>query len=640
MLIVDEAHHLAWSPQQVSPEYQFIEQLAQQIPSLILLTATPEQLGKASHFARLRLLDPDRFYHLEKFLEEERHFEPLAQAARLLLNQQALPLALQNTLKQQLHVENIEDLLQQSNNKTKRDELLSLLIDHHGTGRVLFRNSRKTVSGFPARQYYGYPLKPTMTNLDWLADKLQQLKPQKVLLICQHLATVLTLSQQLKKQWGIANAVFHEDMSIIERDRSAAYFADSESKAQLLICSEIGSEGRNFQFVHHLILLELPENPDLLQQRIGRLDRIGQHHTIQLHIPYQINSRQQILYRWYDEGLNAFQQNNNAATQVYNLQQQQLKQLLHSATNYADLDSFIQQSQQLSQELTQQLQLGRDLLLELNSCRPEIAETIIEQIQKLDHQTELSDYLELVFDCYGVEQEYHSEDCTIIKAGNHLRLSHFPELPEEGITATTNRNKALNREDISFLSWEHPLVSAAMDLVLSSTTGNACISVVKHPQFEAGQYLLEILFIVECSAPAYLQLERFLPATPIRIVINQEGNNFSETIHHHELIDSGQKFDKIQISAFLNQQRETINQRISQAQSYAEKIMAKQIEDSHQQLSNTLNQEIQRLTRLQRSNPTIKPQEIEQQQNQLKIAQQQLQTTQLKLDAVRFIICS
>ena len=52
-----------------------------------------------------------------------------------------------------------------------------------------------------------------------------------------------------------------------------------------MVCSEIGSEGRNFQFLHHIVLFDLPDNPDLLEQRIGRLDRIGQQHDIKIHVP-------------------------------------------------------------------------------------------------------------------------------------------------------------------------------------------------------------------------------------------------------------------------------------------------------------------------------------------------------------------
>lgn len=85
MLIVDEAHHLAWTPEQASPEYAFVEQLASRSPAVLLLTATPEQLGASGHFARLRLLDPDRFFDLQEFLNEEEFYQPIIAAANELL---------------------------------------------------------------------------------------------------------------------------------------------------------------------------------------------------------------------------------------------------------------------------------------------------------------------------------------------------------------------------------------------------------------------------------------------------------------------------------------------------------------------------------------------------------------------------
>ena len=115
----------------------------------------------------------------------------------------------------------------------------------------------------------------------WLQEQLRALRPQKVLVICAHKETAIALEHFLHLKAGIRCAAFHEDLSLIERDRAAAYFAEDASGAQALICSEIGSEGRNFQFAQHLICFDLPLHPDLLEQRIGRLDRIGQGSDIQ-----------------------------------------------------------------------------------------------------------------------------------------------------------------------------------------------------------------------------------------------------------------------------------------------------------------------------------------------------------------------
>src|SRR5690606_7135628 len=120
---------------------------------------------------------------------------------------------------------------------------------------------------------------------DWLEQFLKQHRGEKVLVICAHRNTAIDLHAHCGYKLGLNLAVFHEDMDLIERDRAAAFFADEVDGAQALICSEIGSEGRNFQFAHHLVLLDLPRNPDLLEQRSGRLDRIGQTDTIQIHVP-------------------------------------------------------------------------------------------------------------------------------------------------------------------------------------------------------------------------------------------------------------------------------------------------------------------------------------------------------------------
>ena len=658
MVVVDEAHHLEWSEAIASPEYQFIEHLSLQTPGLILLTATPEQLGKESHFARLRLLDPDRFYNFAAFVEEERLFEPVAHAAKLLLAEETLSTEDQASLTSLLKDDNVSGLLSNLNEPEKsapaRASLINILLDHHGTGRILFRNSRQTVQGFPDRERFGYALTGTPNEADlqqdpryaWLVEKLihaknsndgTSLKGQKALLICKHAQTAIDLEQTLKNRAGIASAVFHEGMSIIERDRAAAYFADEESSARLLICSEIGSEGRNFQFVHHLILWDLPTNPDLLQQRIGRLDRIGQKHVIQIHVPFIENSPQQRLYQWYDEGLNAFRSNNSAAQAVADALHAELENALDHTDNFSTL---IEKTQKLSKEIEAQLHNGRDQLLELNSCRKESSDELIDQINTYEHEGALWPYMDTLFESYGVDTEFHSAECFIIKPSDHLRVSHFPNLSEDGMTITINRHIALAREEIQFLTWEHPLVTSAMDLVLSSETGNAAISVVKHEQLKAGQFLIECLFIVECSAPAELQIGRFLPHTPVRVLINQIQKDLTDEFEHEDLLDIGKHFDKQQIIGFLNSQRQPISKLIEVAEVRAKADMQVLVDEATQNMLAALSAEIKRLARLQKVNPTIKTEEIEHLKDMTMLAHENIQAAQLRLDAVRFLITS
>jgi len=159
LLVVDEAHHLVWHPEQASPEYRLVEQLAEVIPGVLLLTATPEQLGLESHFARLRLLDPNRFHDLDAFRAESEHYRPVAEAVQELLDQGRLSPQARATIAGFLGSES-EALLDAAarGDGEASARLIRELLDRHGTGRVLLRNTRAAVQGFPERELHPYPL--------------------------------------------------------------------------------------------------------------------------------------------------------------------------------------------------------------------------------------------------------------------------------------------------------------------------------------------------------------------------------------------------------------------------------------------------------------------------------------------------
>src|SRR5690606_2059748 len=156
---------------------------------------------------------------------------------------------------------------------------------------------------FPKRVLHSHPLKmdgklsdklvlqKKVLNLVNVIDKNEG----KILIICHSKQMAQNIHKSLTTYTSAPLALFHSDMSIMERDRQAAYFADPEG-ARVLICTEVGSEGRNFEFASHLYLVDLPKLPDQLEQRIGRLDRIGQKNNINIHVPYMTESFEEILF--------------------------------------------------------------------------------------------------------------------------------------------------------------------------------------------------------------------------------------------------------------------------------------------------------------------------------------------------------
>ncbi len=682
LLVVDEAHHLHWSPQAISPQYAMIEQLAARTRGVLLLTATPEQLGKASHYARLRLLDPHRFSSFSAFVTEEQSYEPIARAVEVLLEGQELNDDIRQLITETFDPVQARALLAEPRSQQVRSKLAESLLDRHGTGRILFRNTRAAVKGFPERKLAASPLplpaeyqsclatfettslskpqlllcpeliyqvrceddQPYWSEIDprvqWLIATLKRVKPEKVLAIAANAQTARDLAQALKKKTGQFIPVFHESMSLVERDRAAAFFADKETGGQVLICSEIGSEGRNFQFAHHLVLFDLPLNPDLLEQRIGRLDRIGQTDTIQIHVPYLENSALAVMFHWYHEGLNAFEKTCPAGQTVFVKVEEQLIAALHQRqTRVEALAGLIGTTQAAHRELNEALDRGRDRLLEYNSFRPLIANQLTEQARTQDDDPLLPQYMDTVFDCCGVHIEEHRTGSFLIEPSERMSMP-FPGLNDEGSIITYARNVALGNEDMHFLTWEHPMVTHAMERILSQENGNAVVAMMKHKQVQPGVLLLETLFVLEASGHNVQQSNRYLPPAVIRTLLDEQGNgdylHFDhESINQHlQPVATGIAKQVIQLKEDAIRELLTISER--QASAQAPQLIAA----AETRIRRTFTPEIERLKALQQVNPNVRDEEIHFFEQQLQQLTGALKSSNLRLDAVRVIVAT
>lgn len=686
MLVVDEAHHLVWKQHDPSIEYRLIERLAKTTPAVLLLTATPEQLGKESHFARLRLLDPDRFTDLHHFFEEERHYRPVANIVEALMQNEPLDAQQLELLQQTVHegdnqfqIEHLDDDNEDTSSQA-REQLVEHLLDRHGTGRVMFRNTRHVVQGFPQRQLKTYALKcpdvyselyqglydddsiktqwllspeivlRTLTKhqhrwadidprVRWLVDFVKQRRTDKVLIICSTAQTVLSLVQHIKAQTGISLAAFHEGLSLVERDRAAAWFADQETGTQAMICSEIGSEGRNFQFAHHVVMFDLPYNPDLLEQRIGRLDRIGQTETINVHVPFMLGTPQQVMLNWLHDGLNAFEQTCPAGHNVFIHMQHELMSCLRSANS--DHANFYQRCATVHAELNQQMQLGRDRLLEYNSCRTSAARQLRGQAESLYQKLDLVSFMESLYDIYGISYEIQSPGCWVLHPTDNMP-ARIPGLPDYGMTVTYDRAIALANEDVRFLTWEHPLVRTLLDMLQSSELGNTALLAIKYPQAKAGTLLLDCFFRIEVAdrkaREGGTEAQKYLPDNLLRICIDENGKQHQQNLSPDTINRIMQLVDVDTSIKVVESRVEMIKQLLNTAQNVAKTGLPEKILQAHALADDFLQKEINRLIALQTINPNVRDEEIIFFRNRLNQTRQQIEAANIRLDAIRVLV--
>ncbi len=619
MLIADEAHHLQWEPDQPSEAYSLVEELAMETPSVLLLTATPEQLGQSGHFARLRLLDPERFGSLEQYVSEEAEFGWIANVADKLSKDSALDEEQTGKLESLLgdtFDDNQKKTLSSDATLSMSDlgqELIDKLVDRHGTGRLMFRNTRQAISGFPEREFNTYPLDDDSLDSKalWLMEFMTDLHPKKILVICSSLESVQAIGEVLRVS-GVQSAQFHENMSIVERDRAAAWFADPEENCRLLLCSEIGSEGRNFQFLHDIVLMELPDSPDLLEQRIGRVDRIGQTQTIQIHVPAAAGSRDALLRDWYHSGLNAFERICKSGSAVRARVADKLDALLEQLpeANADEQNALIKETQKITEQLDAELEAGRDRLLELNSNRPDQIQEHLDALARLDRNYELQDFMDAVFDRFGVDVT-EQRDHWIIHPSDHMQVEHFPHLPAGGMTLTFDRNTALSREDFTFLTWDHPMVTASMDLILDEGFGQADCQVVKIEELPKTLTFVEASFVLQCTAEPKLNIERYLPARVQTYAVGIDGGDYTEVVAELDLDSKKQRYDRNQLRKVVVKNREALETLMDKAAAMAEQTLPAMVEEAKAMMEQEFADSRDRLVSLARVNPSVKDDEID-----------------------------
>lgn len=281
LLVVDEAQRLRRPPGHPGePGYRAIAPIAALGRHVLLLSATPLEDDAHGFFRLLQLLRPDEF-------PEDIDFD-----VRLA---SGVPLPPCTSSTRRVDIGGLPPRVPMPVDLSWADGLLVASSHSSFTGRrqTLDRIRRALASGAALKAVLG----PDETALRQQADAMDAADPrlqwlathakrwrrgnEKTLVFVADRETLEMLRDALSRRAQLASGVFHEELSVARRDIEVARF-HADDGPSILISTEAGGEGRNFEFCHRLVLYDLPWKPSTVEQRIGRLDRIGRQMPVQI----------------------------------------------------------------------------------------------------------------------------------------------------------------------------------------------------------------------------------------------------------------------------------------------------------------------------------------------------------------------
>lgn len=531
LCIVDEAHHLSFN----SKEYESILHLSMGIERILMLTASPDVLDNTSFFRLMQLCDPVKYSDLSKFLLEKERYLELSRCIGAILSHKGLSTKEERFIES--HYPDFYTDLKQAASDAEKNEVITTFADIHGLGRSMFRNSRTVIHRFPQRTVSivslaadkkevatpGAPVVPRSVLL-WIKEFCFEHRSQKTLVICTLKSDVENISAILRQYKNLTVALFHEEMTILQQDKNAAWFAQPEGPS-VLISSEIGSEGRNFQFADNLVLADLPPDPEMLEQRIGRLDRIGRSAPVPIYVPVEENTFMHFLAQWYHIGMDAFTHivaggyeiGIQMEPEVSSIKALYLQKMVPDGDKVNDI---LCKTQEISRTISHRTKEGKNRLLQLHSFNKEKGQCLVCEILDNDTDPDVIECAEKIFDHFGILRE------TMSKTISHIRFDLLtdaafpvPYMKDEGMLITFDRHTALVREDVDFMSMDHPMICDSIDIILNSHKGNSACVVAENTSRQG--LFLEVVYLLEPASLPGCDPFQYLPPSPIILVIDQ-----------------------------------------------------------------------------------------------------------------------
>jgi ATP-dependent helicase HepA len=294
-----------------------------------------------------------------------------------------------------------------------------------------------------------------------------------------------------------------------------------------------------------------------------------------------------------------------------------------------DLITF---SQKQMQEVKKKLMSGQEKLLALNSYRIKDSQKMIDRIEAVDADPGFEKFVLKLLDHLGVGIEDMGERSYLLTI-SHMKTDLAADIPDEGLPVTFDRERALSREDVRFMSMDHPIVRSALDVMLAGESGNAGFGVWEGSG-EKGVYL-EAYYVAEVVAPRSLHVDRFLPAKPVRVAVDHTLADASEDTGLRKVRLREGNLRKLLGNEMLK--TKLIPAMMAKCEKLAEAKMATLAEEGALRMQEKMGNELSRLEDLAEINSAVSSKEIDKLKSQITELDKAISSARVRLDGLRLV---
>jgi ATP-dependent helicase HepA len=480
LLVVDEAQHLRRPPGHPGePAWRAVAPIAAAGRHVLLLSATPLEDDAHGFFRLLQLLRPKDFpedMSIEARLAQGTPLPACTSATRRadiggLPPRVGIPIELGATarVKSQSAVETIVRSAATTHVVAEREKI-DRVRRAQASGAALAAVLGPDETALRAQ---ALAMDASDPRIAWLVSQAPRWRNarEKTLVFVAHRETLELLRAALSQRAQLATGMFHEALTPARRDTEVALFRGSDGPS-LLVSTECGGEGRNFEFCRRLVLFDLPWKPSVVEQRIGRLDRIGRKIPVEVVYFRPAAGIGRDVVRLFEE-LGLFREPLAGLEPQLAPVEGALEEIAldpNAALSDARLGELVAQAHAARTRIREAAyqQLHRDPYRQ--DMAPAILDRVPKELDALNEEAVITASIGLGFDiAHPPGHRVFS-----IEIGNSATVDGLPGVPAgSGYVGTFDREEAVENEFIDFFASGHPLVEGIFAHYEESPIGRA-----------------------------------------------------------------------------------------------------------------------------------------------------------------------